>query len=278
MRARRVLTGALLLAPAGLFLLAAYAVPLARILLMSVGPSPFTGEHLARFFREPVYLEVMRTTFTMSLLVTVLAAVLGYPAAYLIATAGPRARAWLLVAVMLPFTTSMLVRTYAWMALLGRDGVVNQAMIALGFWGSPAKLMHNTTGVLVGMVHLMAPFMILSIYAVMRGIDVQLCRAAETLGARPLVSHLTVYLPLAFPGVIAGSLLVFMLSLGFYVTPALLGSAQEIWIAMLVELHVNQLLDWSFAAAIASVLLVTTLGLYIVYVRLFGDASLGELT
>src|SRR5690348_11441638 len=172
MTSRRVLTGVLLLAPAGLFLLAAYAIPLGRILLMSVGPSPLTAEHLARFFREPVYLDVMRTTFTMSLLVTVLAAVLGYPAAYLIATASARARAWLLVAVMLPFTTSMLVRTYAWMALLGRDGVVNQAMLALGFWGSPARLMHNTTGVLVGMVHLMAPFMILSIYAVMRGIDV----------------------------------------------------------------------------------------------------------
>src|SRR6185369_7310902 len=116
---------------------------------------------------------------------------------------------------------------------------------------------------------------VLSIYAVMRGIDVQLCRAAETLGARPLGSHLTVYLPLAVPGVIAGALLVFMLSLGFYVTPALLGSAQDIWIAMLVELNVNQLLDWSFAAAIASILLVTTLALYVVYVRLFGDASLG---
>ena len=278
MRLRGAVTTALLVGPALVFLVVCYAIPVGNILLMSVGAPAFTGTHLLRFFREPVYLEVLRTTFTMSALITLLAAVLGYPAAYLLASAGPRTRAWLLVAIMLPFTTSMLVRTYAWMALLGRDGVVNQAMIALGFWGTPARLMHNTTGVLVGMVHLMAPFMILSIYAVMRGIDVSLVRAAETLGARPLVSHVTVYFPLALPGVIAGSLLVFMLSLGFYVTPALLGSPQDIWIAMLVELQVHQLLDWNFAAAIASVLLVTTLALYVVYVKLFGETRLGQLT
>jgi putative spermidine/putrescine transport system permease protein len=179
---------------------------------------------------------------------------------------------------MLPFTTSMLVRTYAWMALLGRDGAVNQSMIALGFWGSPAPMMHNTVGVLVGMVHIMVPFMILSIYSVMRGIDNSLLRAAESLGARPIVSHATVYLPLAMPGVAAGALLVFIFSIGFYITPALLGSPQDIWIAMLVEMQVNQVLNWNFGAAIALVLLVVTVVLYVIYVRLFGPARLGQIT
>jgi ABC-type spermidine/putrescine transport system permease subunit I len=278
MRLRNALTAGLLLGPAVLFLLAGYAVPVTNVLLLSVGYPALTGAHLLRFFQEPVYLDVLRTTFAMSALITGICAVLGYPAAYLIASAGARARPWLVVAVMLPFTTSMLVRTYAWMALLGRDGVVNHTMVALGFWGSPAKLMHNTTGVLVGMVHIMVPFMILSIYAVMRNIDVSLCRAAETLGAWPYVSHLTVYFPLALPGVIAGSLLVFMLSIGFYITPALLGSPQDVWIAMLVELQVNQILDWNFGAAIAAVLLVVTLALYVVYVKLFGSTRLGQVT
>jgi putative spermidine/putrescine transport system permease protein len=278
MKLRAAITAGLLLGPAVLFLLAWYAIPVANVLLLSVGYPAWTAAHLVQFFSVPVYLEVLRTTFLMSAIITLICAVLGYPAAYLMATAGERARAWLLVAIVLPFTTSMLVRTYAWMALLGRDGVVNQAMMALGFWGSPARLMHNTTGVFVGMVHIMAPFMILSVYAVMRNIDLGLCRAAETLGARPLVSHLTVYLPLALPGVVAGSLLVFMLSLGFYITPALLGSPRDIWIAMLVELQITQVLDWNFGAAIAAVLLVATLALYVLYVKLFGETRLGQIT
>jgi len=278
MQLRRAITGALLVGPAVLFLGAWYAVPVGNVLLMSVGYPRLTGTHLLKFFREPVYLDVLQTTFVMSAVITAICVVLGYPAAYLVATVGPRARAWLLIAIMLPFTTSMLVRTYAWMALLGRDGIVNQTMLALGIWGTPARLMHNTTGVLVGMVHVMAPFMILSMYAVMRNIDLGLCRAAETLGARPAVSHLTVYLPLALPGVAAGSLLVFMLSLGFYITPALLGSTRDVWIAMLVEIQLNQVLDWNFAAAIATVLLVATVILYVVYVKLFGESRLGQLS
>jgi ABC-type spermidine/putrescine transport system permease subunit I len=278
MRLRTALTTTLLLGPALVFLLVWYALPVGNVLLLSVEFPKLTTVHLLRFFNEPVYLEVLKTTFVMSALITVLCAVLGYPAAYLMATAGPRARNWLLVAVMLPFTTSMLVRTYAWMALLGRDGVVNDTMMVLGFWGSPAPLMHNTTGVLVGMVHIMVPFMILSIYSVMRNIDTTLLRAAESLGARPYVSHLTVYLPLAMPGVLAGCLLVFIFSLGFYVTPALLGSPQDIWIAMLVELQINQILNWNFGAAIALVLLIVTVALYMLYVRLFGAARLGQVT
>jgi ABC-type spermidine/putrescine transport system permease subunit I len=275
---RRAVTAGLLLGPALIFLIVWYALPVGNVLLMSVEYPKLTGVHLARFFHEPVYLHVLRTTFEMSVIITLLCALLGYPAAYLIANASPQARTWLLIAVMLPFTTSMLVRTYAWMALLGRDGVVNHAMIAVGFWGSPAKLMHNTIGVLVGMVHIMVPFMILSIYSVMRNIDTNLCRAAESLGARPYVSHLTVYLPLAMPGVVAGCLLVFIFSIGFYITPALLGSPQDIWIAMLVEMQVNHILNWNFGAAIALILLVVTVALYVVYVKLFGPTRLGQIT
>ena len=264
-----------LFGPAGLFLLVCYVLPLAGVLGLSIGYPTWTAAHIARFFEEPAYLDVLRTTFVMSAVVTALCAALGYPTAYLIAAASPGTRTWLLVAIMLPFTTSTLVRTYAWMALLGREGMLNTTMVALGFWGSPIKLMHNEFGVIVGMVHVMIPLMILSIYAVMRNVDVRLVRAAETLGATPLVAHLRVFLPLALPGVSAGCLLVFMLSLGFYITPALLGSPREIWISMLIELQVNQVLDWNFAAAVATALLVVTVALYVVYVRLFGGLRMG---
>ena len=278
MTTRRTVAGAsLLLGPALAFLLVAYGLPLANVLLLSVGYPRLTGAHLAQFFRNPVYLTVLWTTFMMSALITFVCAILGYPAAYLLTTASPRARRWLVVAIVLPFATSMLVRTYAWMALLGREGVVNQAMLALGFWGSPAKLMHNTFGVMVGMVHLMLPLMVLSMYSVISTIDRTLGKAAETLGATPLVSHLRVFLPLSLAGVSAGSLLVFMLSIGFYVTPALLGSPKDIWISMLIELQVNQTLNWHFAAAIATVLMVSSLTLYVIYGRLFGYARVGQL-
>jgi putative spermidine/putrescine transport system permease protein len=277
-RARGSIAAALLLGPALLFLLVWYALPVGNVLLMSVEWPHLTPVHLLRFFQEPVYLQVLQKTFVMSAFITIACVVLGYPAAYVIARAGERWRLWLLVAVMLPFTTSMLVRTYAWMAILGRNGVVNQSMVALGFWGSPAALMHNTIGVLVGMVHIMLPFMILSIYSVMRTIDVSLLRAAESLGAPPWISHVTVYFPLTVPGIVGGSLLVFIFSIGFYVTPALLGSPSDVWIAMLVELQVNQLLNWNFGAATALILLAVTVLLYIVYVRLFGVARLGQLT
>lgn len=278
MTRRRALVGVLLLlGPATAFLLLAYGLPLANVLLLSVGYPRLTVAHLAEFFRNPVYGTVLLTTFTMSALITLVCVILGYPAAYLLATASPRVRRWLVVAIVLPFTTSMLIRTYAWMALLGREGVVNQTMLSLGFWGSPAKLMHNTFGVVVGMVHLMLPLMILSMYSVMSTIDRNLGKAAETLGATPLVSHLKIFLPLSVPGINAGSLLVFMLSIGFYVTPALLGSPREIWISMLIEIQVNQILNWNFAAAIATILLACSLLLYAAYVRLFGYARLGPL-
>lgn len=273
---RGVLAVAVLLGPSLVFMVGAYGVPLANVFLLSVGYPDLTGTHLAEFFRQPAYLTVLRTTFVMSGLITLVCAVLGYPAAYLLATASPRARTALLVAILLPFTTSMLVRTYAWMALLGREGLANQVILALGLSGSPLKLMHNAFGVVVGMVHVMLPLMILSIYSVMRNIDLNLCRAAETLGATPLVSHFRIFLPLSMPGINAGVLLVFMLSIGFYVTPALLGSTRDIWISMLIEMQVNQVLNWEFAAAIAAILLACSLVLYVVYVKLFGYARLGH--
>ncbi len=251
-----------------------YAVPVGEVLLMSVGyPNPTTA-HFRKFFAEPIYLTVLRTTFSMSGLITLICVVLGYPTAYVLATASARVRAVLLLAILLPFTTSMVVRTYAWMALLGREGVVNQAVVALGLSGAPVKLMHNTFGVMVGMVHVMLPLAILSMYSVMRNIDQRLLKAAETLGATPLVSHLQVFLPLSVPGIGAGAVLVFMLSIGFYITPALLGSTRDIWISMLIEMQVNQTLNWNFAAAIAAVLLAFSVALYVLYLRVFGPTRL----
>ena len=174
-------------------------------------------------------------------------------------TASPRVRNFLIAMVLLPFWVSSLVRTYGWMVLLGREGVVNRSLAALGVIDRPLPLMFNTLGVILGMVHILLPFMVFPIYSVMRGLDPALVRAAYGLGARPRAAFLRVYLPLTVPGIAAGCLLVFVVAIGFFVTPALLGGRGNIVIAMLIEEQVNQVLNWGFAAALAVALLAVTL-------------------
>jgi ABC-type spermidine/putrescine transport system permease subunit I len=179
--------------------------------------------------------------------------------AYFLATASPR---WVLIGLvflMLPFWTSILVRTYAWMILLGRNGVVNQLLLALGFVGEPVTLLYNVTGVLIGMVHVLLPYMVFPIYSAMLRIDRDLMLAAEGLGASGWQVFWRVLLPLTMPGVMAGTALVFILSLGFYITPALLGGGRVIMIAVLIEQQVRQFLEWGFASALSILLLIATL-------------------
>lgn len=171
------------------------------------------------------------------------------------ATTGPRARALIATAVMVPFWTSVLARSLAWVILLGRRGVLNEWLLSLGAIEQPLPLLFNSLGVQIGMVHVLLPFMILPIWSVLARLDPALPLAARSLGATPARAFLHVVLPLSMPGLVAGMTLVFMLAVGFYITPALLGGPNDLTIAMLIEMVVRDLLDWSFGAVLSLVLL-----------------------
>ena len=260
-RARRAAGGAIALSgPATLLLLALFAVPLLRLLALS-----FAGGSLAAYERaltNELYLRVIFETFKIAAIVTLLTLALGYPVAYIMATSG---RVWQLVGiafVLLPFWTSILVRTYAWMVILGRNGVVNRALIGWGVIDSPLPLLNNLAGVLIGMVHVLLPYMILPVFNAVKKVDPNLVLAAVGLGAPRWRAFLRITLPLTMNGVAAGVTLVFTLSLGFFITPALLGGGRVVMVANLIEEQVRELLNWAFAGALSAILLALTLAAF----------------
>ena len=258
------------LAPALAFLAMFFVYPLARMLALSLEAKEGPLAYYTSIMASPVYMTVLGLTFKTALGVTVLCVVLGVPTAYLLASLEGTWRNVLLVAVALPFLTSILIRTYAWMAILGRNGVVNQLLLGAGLTEAPVRLMHNELGVYVGMVHVLLPFMILPVYSVMSAIDRRLLRAAASLGASPRRALLTVFLPLALPGIASGALLVFLIAIGFYITPALLGGPKQVMISNLIEVQVIELLQWGFASALAFVLLGATVLLMALFDRFLG--------
>lgn len=254
----RWLNGWTLLAVPGVaFLVLFFAMPMIGMLTRSfTDPSP---ENYLVFFQSPLYLRVLLTTFWTAFLVTLVCLVLGYIYAYAIYRAG-RWVAFLLVALLiLPFWSSFLVRSYAWMVLLQDSGLINTALLELGVIEKPLQLMRNTLGVAIGMTHIFLPFMVLPIYAAMRRMDPDLPLAASSLGAPPLATFRRVFFPLTLPGVYAGCLLVFVPALGFFITPALLGNPRNQMFSELIVLQVNQLLRFGVGSALAVILLATTL-------------------
>lgn len=264
---------ALLLLPALAWLGVLFLYPIGRLVYLSAFAPAFTLRHYAKLLGAGVYAKILVNSFEISLTITALALVLGYPLAFLLATARPRAAGLMLAGIVLPLWTSVLVRTYAWMVLLGRRGVVNEALQSAGLLDSPLPLLYNRLGVTIGMVHVLLPFMVLPLYSVMKRVDVELLKAAQNLGANRWQSFLRVYLPLSFPGVAAGCLLVFVTALGFFVTPALLGGRGDMMIAMLIETQVRELLDWGFASALAVTLLAVTAAILLVVQRLLGERA-----
>jgi putative spermidine/putrescine transport system permease protein len=260
----------LILLPAILVLLALFVYPLVGIVDRSVyrPRSGYTLDFYLQIFRVPVYLQVIGHTFRISALVTLACLAFGYPLAYLLATISPRIARLLLIVVILPFFTSIIVRTYAWMVLLGRNGIVNQYLSGLGLIDAPLALLYNQGGVLIGMTYVLLPYMVLTLYSVMRGIDPGLVRAAHSLGASRWQAFRRVFLPLSRPGIAGGTLLVFILSLGFFITPALMGGPTDVMIAMLIEREVEFTLNWSFASALAVILLALTLVGFVGYNRI----------
>jgi putative spermidine/putrescine transport system permease protein len=262
--------------PLLVFVLALFVYPVAQILWLSLfdaGGHP-TAVNFARFVTTPVYLDVLAITFKIAGWTTVFAILAGYPVAYLLATASPRARDLLILLVLMPFWTSFLVRTFAWMILLGRNGAVNRLLLALGVVDAPANLIFNFIGVMIGMVHALMPLGILAMLSVMETIDATLVNAARTLGARGGQAFWRIYFRLSLPGVAAAGLLVFITALGFFITPALLGGRRETMISQVIITVVQELLNWRFAAALSVVLLGAAGVVFYLYDRLVGLSSL----
>jgi putative spermidine/putrescine transport system permease protein/spermidine/putrescine transport system permease protein len=220
-----------------------------------------TLAHYRRIVAEPAYWRAFVTTFQVSALTTLICIALGYPLAYVLAALPARIAAIALVFVMLPFWTSLLVRTYAWLVLLQRNGLVNALGMKLGLWGAPLTLVNNLPGTLVGMVHIMLPFFVLPLYGAMRAIDRECLKAAASLGASPTRAFLRVFLPLSLPGLVAGALIVFVLCLGFYVTPAVLGGGKVNMVSNQIAADIEIFFDWGGASAQGVVLLVLTLAI-----------------
>jgi putative spermidine/putrescine transport system permease protein/spermidine/putrescine transport system permease protein len=231
--------------------------------------------HYQRLVEQPSYLTVFRTTFFLSAVVTGLCVVLGYPLAYLLSQLPRRAANLCLLAVILPFWTSLLVRTYAWLAILQRKGLINNTLISLGLTDEPLRLVHNFLGATIGMTHIMLPFLVLPLYASMRAIDGSYVRAAATLGAGPSRAFRDVFVPLSLPGLMAGVLLVFVLCLGFFVTPALLGGGKVIMIALRIDMNLRLYNSWGAASALGVVLLAATVVILYFASRL-AKASIGR--
>lgn len=217
-----------------------------------------------------IYLDVLLRTLTISATVTLLCLLLGFPVALLLTQVQEKTADWLMVLVLLPFWTSLLVRTAAWVVVLQKEGMVNGLLMRLGLIAEPLTLIYNRTGVLVAMTHVLLPFMILPLYSVLKGIPPQYMRAAASLGAPPATAFVRVLLPMAAPGVAAGSLMVFILALGYYITPALVGGGSDQMLSYFVATYTTDTGNWGLAAALGLLMLVTTLALYAVAHRLSG--------
>ncbi len=228
----------------------------------------FSLEHYERLTASKAYSRIFMTTFNVSFLTTIICVAIGYPLAYFLAQLPRRAAAICMITVLLPFWTSLLVRTYAWLVLLQRKGLINTWAIDMGLWEEPIKLVHNMNGTLIGMVHIMLPFLVLPVYGSMKAIDTDFVKAAANLGASPIKAFWKVFFPLSLPGLFAGALIVFVLCLGFFVTPAVLGGGRVIMVSMSITDTIELFFNWGAASALGVVLLLMTLGTLFVSSRL----------
>ncbi len=246
-----------LLVPALVLLLAFFLLPSLDVIQASLWDPDFSTQHFERIWDRSVYLRIFWRTLEVSLVVALLAALVGYPVAYFITLQPRRLQFLLIFLIFIPLWMSILIRSYAWMVLLGRDGIVNSALLGLGLVERPARLLFTTGAVYVAMLQILLPVQIVTCYAAMTEIDRDLVRTARVLGARPFEAFRRVFLPLSLDGTITGLLIVFMLSMGFFITPALVGGRGDIMLANLIQVQVEQL-NWGFASALGVLLLVGT--------------------
>lgn len=252
-----------------------FVLPVAILLTRSVTePVPGLGNY-AELLGSSTYLRIFANTFIVAGLVTFVSLLIGFPVAWALAIMPSRVASVVFAILLLSMWTNLLARTYAWMVLLQRTGVINKMLIGIGVIDKPLPLVNNLTGVTIGMTYIMLPFIILPLYGVIRKIDPAILQAAALCGANRWQSLVRVLLPLAMPGMAAGALMVFVMSLGYFVTPALLGGTANMMLAELIAQFVQSLVNWGMGGAAALVLLVVTLALYAVQLRFFGTDRMG---
>ena len=266
----------LLLAPALALMALVFLLPIGWFLwgsLAELGTFAEVTEEMRAVLGSRAVLGAIVNTNWIALVVTLLVLLIGYPVAYALSRARGLAFTLILICIVLPYFTSVIVRTYAWMVLLGRNGLINQVLLGTGLIGEPLELLYNRLSVIIGMTYVLLPYMVLTLYAAMKAVDPSLLRAAEGMGASPVMVFLRVFLPLTRHGVMAGSLIVFILAIGFFVTPALMGGPGDVMIAMLIEREVELTQNWPVAAMMTIVLLAVTLALYALYGRFAEQAK-----
>ena len=221
---------------------------------------------------KQIYMTLFVRTLYMSSLITFLTILLGYPIAFLLASLKTRTSNLLMILVLLPFWTSLLVRTSAWIALLQKEGVINDFLVGIGLLGDDSRLqmIHNQAGTIISMTHILLPFMILPLFSVMKTIPPSYMRAARSMGATPFTAFRRIYFPNTVAGIGAGGILVFILSIGFYITPALVGGTDGTMISNFIAYHISESLNWGLAAALGTILLLLVLALYILYDKIVG--------
>ena len=256
---------ALLLAlPAGLGLLAFFIVPMTYILIRTLTEDGFAD--FSEFFTDPFYLNILWTTVRVSLVSTAVSLLLGYPTAYFIARTHSRLKNVMMIVILFPFLVSAVVRSYGWIVILGTNGLLNQFLEGLGVISEPLKIVNTEAAVVIGMIHLLIPYMILSLVGVLQSIDPNVEYAAYSLGAGPIRTFRKVIFPLSTPGIISGCVLVFTMSMTSYVTPKLLGGSKFRMMATMVVQEINVNFDWGAASAISYILLATILAVQVAVV------------
>ncbi len=266
----------LLLAPALLLFVCFYLIPVGGILLSSFRNPDWSLSNYVEVLSDSSLWSILGHTFAMAAEVTLFCTLLGYPIAYLMLSASEHWRKIITILILLPAWTSALVRAYAWVVLLGRNGLISHLLQDISVTDKPIEILYTRTAVVIGLVHVMLPYFVFPLYGTVRRIDLRLVSAAQSLGAGPITSFLLVFFPLSLPGVTSGGLLTFIRAVGFYVTPALLGGLSEVTYVMLIEVQVNRLVNWPMAATLSVVLLVTTLVLVGVVLKLVGFRAISS--
>lgn len=264
-----------LAAPSLLLLVIFFILPVAALLLRSVTEPELGLQNYRELFATSTYTRVFLNTFLVAGITTVVTLLIGYPVAWLLAMLPQRTAMIIFGIVLLSMWTNLLARTYAWMVLLQRTGVINKTLMQWGVISEPLPLVNNLTGIIIGMVYIMLPFIILPLHASMRAIDPAILQAAALCGAGRWQSFTRVLLPLSAGGAVAGALMVFVMSLGYFVTPALLGGASNMMLAGMIAQLIQSLLNWGLGGAAALILLTVTLVLYWLQIRLVGNAFTG---
>ena len=258
-----------LLVPAVLLIGICFIYPVSWLLQRSVSEPVWGLQNYITIFSKSIYLGVLWNTVAIAGATTILCGLIGFPVAYSMVHSRPWIRKVLIFSVLIPFWTSILVRSFAWLVILQRGGIINDVLVGIGLIAQPLDLVYNRFGVLLGMVQVLLPFMVFPLFSVMARIDGSYFRAATNLGANPIRAFVRVYLPLCLPGLVTGAMLVFIIALGYFITPALLGGRGDIMIAQLIFERIDEFGDWPLASALAIVLLVGTGLLFLIINGIF---------